>query len=158
MGGSSVWRFDGVRSPACGTLLPFDWCDQPVSAARQSLNVLRVVGIVVERLAQDRYRNVDAPIEFHHGIVRPKNLLYFLAGNKFALALHQDSQNLEGLIAEQNLCGSSFRSRRSDRDKFTGSGIWLQKSRSESLGPNCGPIHPVVGKLPRQTPPILAVN
>jgi hypothetical protein len=103
--------------------LPFDWGDQPVSAARQSLNVFRVVGIVVERLAQDRHRNVSAPIEFHHSIVRPKNLLYFLAGNNFALALHQDSQNLEGLLAEQDLCGPSFRGPRSERDKFTGSDV-----------------------------------
>jgi len=116
--------------------LPFDWGDQPVSAARQSLNVLRVVGIVVEGLAQDRYRNIDAPIEFHHGIVRPKNLLYFLAGTSFALALHQDSQNLKGLVAEQELCGPSFRSPRSDRDKFTGSDIELKCSEPDSLGPD----------------------
>jgi hypothetical protein len=106
--------------------LPFDWRDQPVSAPRQGFNVLGMVGIVVERPAQDRYRNVNAPIEFHHGIVRPKNLLYLQAGNNFALALHQDSQNLEGLLAEQDLCGPSFLSPQSDRDKFTGSDIELK--------------------------------
>src|SRR5258708_6543971 len=32
-----------------------------------------------------------------------QNLLYLLAGDNFALPLHQDSQNLEGLLAEQDL-------------------------------------------------------
>jgi hypothetical protein len=85
------------------TRLPFDWCDQPVSAPHQSFNVLGMIGIVSERLAQDRHCNINASIEFHDGIVRPKNLAYFLAGNDVALALHQYSQNLEGLLAEQDL-------------------------------------------------------
>ena len=129
--------------------MPFDWGDQPVSAARQSLNVFRVVGIVVERLAQDRHRNVNAPIEFHHGIVRPKNLLYFLAGNNFALALHQDSQNLEGLLSEQDPCGTSFRSRRRcNGDKFTGSHVELKFSKSDFLRQIGRIIHGVAAKLP----------
>src|SRR5260370_3382939 len=128
-------------------MLPFDWCDQPVSAARQSLNVLRIAGIVSEGLAQDRHCNVNASVEFHYGIVRPKNLLYLLAGDNFALPLHEDSQNLEGLLAEQDLCGPSFR-RRSDRDNLTGSDIELKCSKSDSLGQIGGPIHLVVAELP----------
>jgi hypothetical protein len=90
-----------------------------------------MVGIVCERLAQDRHCNVNASIEFHDCIVRPKNLAYFLAGNKVALALHQDSQNLEGLLAEQDFCGPSFHGPRSDRDKFTGSDVELKCSKSD---------------------------
>jgi hypothetical protein len=93
-----------------------------------------VVGIVSERLAQDRHRNVNASIELHDGIVGPKNLLYFLPGNNFALPLHQDSQNPERLLAEQGLCGPSFRSRRPDGDKFTGSDVKLKGPKSDSLG------------------------
>jgi hypothetical protein len=93
-----------------------------------------MVGIVCERLAEDRHCNVNASIEFHDGIVRPKNLSYFLAGNNFALPLHQDSQNLEGLLAEQGLCWPSFRSRRSDGDEFTGSDVELKRSKSHSFG------------------------
>jgi hypothetical protein len=111
--------------------LPIDWRDQPVSAPRQGFNVLGMVGIVCERLAQDRDCNVNASIEFHDGIVRPENLAYFLAGNNVASALHQDSQNLEGLLAEQDLCGPSFHGRRSDRDKFTGSDVELKRSKSD---------------------------
>src|SRR5260221_11934050 len=59
-----------------------------------------MIGIVCERLSEDRHCNVNASIKFHDCIVRPKNLPYFLAGNNVALALHQDSQNLEGLLAE----------------------------------------------------------
>jgi hypothetical protein len=106
-----------------------------------------MVGVVCERLAQDHHCNINASVEFHHGIVRPKNLLYLLAGNNFAQPLHQDSQNLEGLLAEQDLCGPSFR-RRSDRDKFTGSDIELKCSKSDSLGQIDRPIHLVVVKLP----------
>src|SRR6201998_1200311 len=109
----------------CRTLLPFDWCDESVSATCQSFNVLGMVGIVCERLAEDRDGDVNASIEFHDGIVRPKNLPYFLAGNNFALPLHQDSQNLKGLLAEQDLYGPSFRRRRSDGDEFTGSDVEL---------------------------------
>jgi len=128
--------------------LPFDWCDQPVSAPRQGFNVLGMIGIVCERLSEDRHCNVNASIEFHDGIVRPKNLPYFLAGNDFALPLHQDSQNLEGLLAEQGLCGPSFRRRRSDGDKFTGSDVELKCSKSDSLGHIGRLIHGVAGKLP----------
>jgi hypothetical protein len=71
-----------------------------------------MVGIVSERLAQDRHCNINASIEFHDGIVRPKNLLDLLARNNVASALDQDSQNLEGLLAELDSCGPSFHSRR----------------------------------------------
>src|SRR5229473_1340228 len=116
-----------------------------------------MVGIVCERLSEDRHCDVNASIEFHDGIVRPKNLPYFLAGNNFALPLHQDSQNLEGLLAEQGLCGPRFR-RRSDRDNLTGSDIELKCSKSDSLGQIGGPIHLVVAKLPCLTTPMLACN
>jgi hypothetical protein len=107
-----------------------------------------MVGIVCERLAEDRHCDVNASIEFHDGIVRPKNLPYFMAGNNFALPLHQDSQNLEGLLAEQGLCGPSFRSRRSDGDEFTGSDVELKRSKSGSLGQIGRVIHGVAAKLP----------
>jgi len=128
--------------------LPFDWRDQSVSAPRQSFNVLGMVGIVCERLSQDRHGDVNASIEFHDAIVRPKNLPYFLAGNNFALPLHQDSQNPEGLLAEQDFCGPSFRSRRSDGDKFTGSDVELKFSKSDLLGQMGRVIHGVVAPLP----------
>jgi hypothetical protein len=107
-----------------------------------------MVGIVCERLAQDRYGNVNASIEFHDGIVRPKNLPYFLTGNNFALPLHQDSQNLEGLLTELDRCGPGFHSRRSDGDKFTGSEVELKCSKSDSLGQIGRVIHGVGAKLP----------
>jgi len=107
-----------------------------------------MVGIICERLSEDRHCDVNASIEFHHGIVRPKNLPYFLAGNNFALALHQDSQNLEGLLAEQGLCGPSFRRRRSDGGEFTGSDVELKRSKSDSLGQIGRVIHGVAAKLP----------
>src|SRR4029077_9068605 len=113
-----------------------------------SFNVLGMVGIVCERLAEDRHCNVNASIELHDGIVRPKNLAYFLAGNNFALPLHQDSQNLEGLLAEQGLCRPSFCKCRSDGDEFTGSDVELKRSKSRSLGQIGRVIHGVAAKLP----------
>src|ERR1700756_4457119 len=107
-----------------------------------------MVGIVSERLAQDRHCNINASIEFHDGIVRPKNLLDLLAGNKVALALHQDSQNLEGLLAERDFCGPSFHGRCPDRDKFTGSDVELKCSKSDSLGLIDRLIHGAAAELP----------
>src|SRR5690348_18371417 len=108
----------------------FDWCDQSVSAPRQSFDVLGMVLIVSERLAQDRHCHVNASIEFYDGIVRPKNLPNFLAGHNFASPLQQDSQNLKGLLAEQDLCGPGCNGRRSDREKFSGSEGELEFSKS----------------------------
>ncbi len=90
-----------------------------------------MVGIVCEGLAEDRHCNVNASIEFHDGIVRPKNLPYFLAGNNLALPLHQDSQNLKRLLAKQDLCRASSHGRRSDREKFSGSDVELKFSKSD---------------------------
>jgi hypothetical protein len=108
-----------------------------------------MIGIVCERLSEDRHCNVNASIEFHDGIVRPKNLPYFLAGNNVALALHQDSQNLGGLLAELDSCGPSFHGRCPDRDKFTGSDVELKCSKSDSLGQIDRLIHGAAAKLPR---------
>jgi len=44
----------------------------------QSFNVPGLVGIVCERLAQDRHCDVNASVVVHEGIVRPKDLPYFL--------------------------------------------------------------------------------
>jgi hypothetical protein len=107
-----------------------------------------MIGIVCERLSEDRHCNVNASIEFHDGIVRPKNLPYFLAGNNVALALHQDSQNLGGLLAEQDFCGLSFHSRCPDRDKFTGSDVELKCSKSDSLGQIDRLTHDAAAKFP----------
>src|SRR4029077_18427553 len=107
-----------------------------------------MVGIVCERLAEDRHCNVNASIEFHDGIVWPKDLPYFLASNNFALSRHTDSQNLEGLLAKQGLCAPSFRRRRSDGDEFTGSDVELKRSKSDSLGQIGRVIHGVAAKLP----------
>jgi hypothetical protein len=107
-----------------------------------------MVGIVSERLAQDCHCNINASIEFHDGIVRPKNPLDLLAGKNVALALHQDSQNLEGLPAELDFCGTSFHSRRPDRDKFTRSDVELKCSKSDSLGQIGRLIHGAAAKLP----------
>src|SRR5260370_16694702 len=101
-----------------------------------------MIGIVCERLSEDRHCNVNASIKFHDGIVRPKNLPYFLAGNNVALALHQDSQDLEGLLAELDFCGPSFHSRRPDRHRFTRSDIELKFSKSASPTPLARPIPP----------------
>jgi hypothetical protein len=90
-----------------------------------------MIGIVGEGLAQDRHRNVDAPVEFHDGIVRPKNLPDLLASNDVAVPLHQDSQNLEGLLAEQDLRGPSCRWRAADRRKLSGSDIELKVSKPD---------------------------
>src|ERR1700756_6048278 len=105
-------------------------------------------GVVCEGLADDRDGDVNASIEFHDSIVRPKYLSYFLAGNNLALPLHQSSQNLEGLLAEQGPYGPSFRRRRSDGDEFTGSDVELKRSKSRSLGQIGRVIHGVAAKLP----------
>src|SRR5580765_5530459 len=107
-----------------------------------------MIGTVCERLSEDRHCNVNTPIEFHDGIVRPKNLPYFLAGNNVALALHQNSQNLGGLLAELDFPGPSFHSRCPDRDKFTGSDVELKWSKSDSFGQISRLIHGAAGKLP----------
>src|SRR5580704_9877037 len=107
-----------------------------------------MVGIVCERLAEDRHCNVNASIEFHDDIFRPKNLPYFLAGNNVALVLHQDSQNLGGLLAELDSCGPSFHSRCPDRHKFTGLDVELECSKSDSLGHIDRLIHGAAAKLP----------
>jgi hypothetical protein len=107
-----------------------------------------VVGIVRERLAQDCHRDVDASIEFDHGIVRPKNLAYFLAGNDLALPLDQDSQDLEGLLTEQNLRRPSFSGSRSNREKFCSSDVELEFSEANMLGLISRLIHGLSAQLP----------
>jgi len=64
------------------------------------------------------------------------------------LALHQNSQNLGGLLAELDFCGPSFHSRCPDRDKFTGSDIKLKCSKSDSLGQIDRIIHGRRGQTP----------
>src|SRR6185312_6601137 len=135
------WAFGAGGRTGWRALLPFDWRDQSVSAPRQSFDVLRIVGIVCERLAQDRHCHVNASIEFHHGIVRPKHLAYFLAGDDRALPLHQDAQNLKGLLAEQDLCRAGSPLRRSDREKLPGTDVELKCSKADSLGLIGRPIH-----------------
>jgi hypothetical protein len=117
-----------------------------------------MVGIVCERLAQGRHRNVDAAIEFHDGIVRPKNLPDFLAGNDLALPLDQDAQNLEGLLAEQNLWGPSLSSPASDREQFPGSDVELEVTKADHAGLIGRSIHCLAAKLPCAITPFPTSN
>src|SRR4029077_6845356 len=82
-----------LTGPVRRALLRFDWCDESVSATCQSFNVLGGVGVVCERLAQDRHCNVNTSLVVHEGVVRPKDLPYFLTGNHLALPLHQNSNS-----------------------------------------------------------------
>jgi hypothetical protein len=112
-------------------LSPLDWRDQPVSAPRQSFDVLRMIGIVGERLPQDRHRDVDASVEFYDSIVRPKNLPDLLASYDVAVPFHQDSENLEWLLAQQDLGGPDSRARAVVRGKLSGSNIELEVPDSD---------------------------
>ena len=89
-----------------------------------------MIGIVSERLPQDRHRNVDASVEFHDGVVRPKNLPDLLARDDVAVPLHQDAQNLERLLAQQDLRGPS-RWHAAEIYEFSGSEIELEVSNSD---------------------------
>jgi hypothetical protein len=90
-----------------------------------------MICIVGESFAQDGHRNVDASIEFHNGIVRPENLTDLLASNDVTLALQQDSQNLEGLLAEQDLGRPICARPAADRGKLPGSDVELKASKSD---------------------------
>jgi hypothetical protein len=92
-----------------------------------------MVGIVRERLAQDRHRDVDASVELDDGIVRPENLPYFLARDDFAFPLQQDSQNLERLLAQKDPGGPACGSLGSDREKLPGSEVELEVSEPNLL-------------------------
>src|SRR6266481_7439747 len=66
------------------------------------------VGIICERLAQNRHCNINTSVVVHECVVRPKDLPNLLAGNNLALSIDKNSQNSEGLLAEQDPCRPRF--------------------------------------------------
>src|ERR1035437_7981871 len=75
---------------------------QPVAAAGDGLDVLRIVSGVAESDAKLLNGRVDAVVEFHHRVVGPKLLLDFFAVRYSTSVFEEDSQDLEGLFLQHN--------------------------------------------------------
>ena len=64
-----------ARGLVSGGRLPFDWHHEPIAPARHRLDVLGLGNRVAKCFSQLVYRCVDAVLELHDGVVRPKSFL-----------------------------------------------------------------------------------
>jgi len=78
----------------------FDPGDEAVTAAGQSLDVLGIVGGVVQAFAQFVHGGVEAVIEVDEDVRRPKLGAEFLAGDELAGAMQEHGKDAEGLAGE----------------------------------------------------------
>ncbi len=110
-------RYSGrtaVRSNACSGDVPIADCrrwghqryriNEPVSAPRQRLDETRIIGGIVQRLADFVDGLVEPVLEIHKRVRGPQRLLQFLARHDLARTLEQHGQNFEGLFLELDLC------------------------------------------------------
>jgi hypothetical protein len=77
-----------------------DWRNEAVAMTGKRLDPARGVGRIAQRIAEPPDGGVNAVLEFHDGVVRPKPLLQFLPRDHFPRVLEQHAQNLNGLAAE----------------------------------------------------------
>src|SRR5690242_2323982 len=80
-----------------------DWGDEPISPARQSMNILGVLSGINNSFPQYSHCDVNAAVKIHNGVIRPEHPLDFIPGHHPAPALEENSKNLKWLLAEQNL-------------------------------------------------------
>src|SRR5262249_35536422 len=74
-----------------------------IAAARQGLNIPRLIRRVAERNPQPTNSRMDAVFKLNHGIVGPKSFLNLAALYYFPGTLKQHSQNLERLLGQLDL-------------------------------------------------------
>ena len=77
--------------------------NEPVSPPRQCFDVARVLGIVVEHLAQLLDVGIQAVFEVNDGVIRPEVFAEFLASDEFAGMFQQNRKNGDGLALELEL-------------------------------------------------------
>jgi hypothetical protein len=77
---------------------PFDWGQPAVASSGQSLNKLWIVGRIAERQSQPSYGGIDAVVEFHNGVVRPKFTADFVARHQITRPFDQHRQNRNRLL------------------------------------------------------------
>ena len=107
--------------------------DEPISPARQSLNILGVLSGITDSLSQYRHSDVNAAVKVHNGVIRPEHLLDFIPGHNPALAFDESSKNLEWLLSEQNLLRQGAVLPWLIRDKFDGLEVQLEPSESHAF-------------------------
>src|SRR5690349_2798388 len=96
--GWRIFSLQGLRNA-----FPSDWGDEPISPARQSLNILGVLSGITDSFPQYRHRHVNAAVKIHNSVIRPEHHLDLIPGHQSAPALDENSKNLKWLLAEQNL-------------------------------------------------------
>ena len=74
--------------------------DEPVSAFRQGLDILRILRGVAERLADLINRRAQAVVEVDDRFRAPDLLLQFLPGDDFSGVAEQDGEQLERLALQ----------------------------------------------------------
>src|SRR5580700_3758488 len=77
--------------------------DEPIPAPRESLHKPRIVGRVVERLAEPLDGCVQAMFKIHKGVCRPELAVKLFARNQLAGALEEANQNLDRLPLQPDL-------------------------------------------------------
>src|SRR6266849_95161 len=120
-----IFYFQGFRNA-----FRLDRGDEPISPARQSLNILGVLSCISDSFPQYRHRDVNAAVKIHNRFIRPEHLLDFILGHNPALAFDENSKNLEWLLSEQNLLRQGAVYPWLIRDKFAGLEVQLEASES----------------------------
>jgi len=106
----------------CG-FLPLDRDEEPISAARERLNILRIVRRVAEGSPENSDSHIDAMVKIDDGVIWPKPFSYFLTGYNLALSFDEHSQNLKWLLPEK---GFEIAIYHSCRVELTGTEIDLE--------------------------------
>jgi hypothetical protein len=97
-----------------------DWGYEPISSARQSLNILGVLSGITHSLPQYRHRDVNAAVKIHNSVIRPEHLLDLIPGHNPAPAFDENSKDLEWLLSQQDLLRRTTFDIWLIRDKFAG--------------------------------------
>jgi len=111
------------------SLLPFNWCDQSVSAARERLNILRMIRRVAEGSPENPDSHIDAMVKLDDGVIWPKPFSYFLTGYNLTSSFDEHSQNLKWLLPENGFAIAIFYS---CRVELTGTEIDLKCSEPDT--------------------------
>ena len=101
--------------------------DEPIAAPRHGFDESRVVGGVVERLAELADGAVQPDLEFDERVRGPEHASQFFAGDHFTGTAQQLLQDLEGLIGQPDLQAMAT--------QLAGVGVELEHAEAEDMRP-----------------------
>lgn len=107
--------------------------NEPISSARQSLDILGVLCGITDSFPQYRHGDVNAAVKIDIGVVRPEHLPDLIPGHNAAPVFDENSKNLKRLLPEQNLLRRSAVHPWLIPDKFAGSEVQLKTSESHAF-------------------------